>query len=150
MGHTYTSLLSHCIFSTKDRLPLITPEIGDPLFAYLGGIVRSLNGVALIVGGVTDHVHILASFPPAIAMSDAMRLVKANSSKWANEEWPKLGGFAWQTGYAAFSVSRSSVDAVTAYIAGQEEHHRTVTFQEELIAFLKRHGIEYDERYIWQ
>src|SRR5215212_2205167 len=117
MGHTYTSLLSHCIFSTKDRLPLIKPDIRDPLFAYLGGIVRSLHGSALIVGGVADHVHILASFPATLAMSDAMRLVKTNSSKWTNEEYRKLGGFAWQTGYGAFSVSRSNVDAVTAYIA---------------------------------
>ena len=150
MGHTYASLLSHCIFSTKDRQPQITPKLAPELFAYMGGIVRSLNGVALLINGVPDHVHMLVSLPPTLAMADAMRLVKANSSKWVHETYPDQGAFSWQTGYGAFSVSRSNRVAVEAYIAKQEEHHRAVTFQEEFVTFLKKHGIEYDERYIWQ
>jgi putative transposase len=150
MPHTYTNLLSHCIFSTKDRVPDIDADLLPKLCAYMGGIVRSIGGVALLINGVTDHVHLLASLPPALSMSDAMRLIKTNSSKWVHEQWPARAAFAWQTGYGAFSVSKSNVEAVSAYIAHQEEHHKTMTFQEEFIAFLTRHGIEYDERYIWQ
>ena len=120
------------------------------MFAYLGGIVRSLNGVALTVTGVPDHVHLLISLRATISIADAMRVVKANSSTGGHARWPEKRPFAWQDGYGAFSVSRSNAEAVTAYIARQEEHHRTVSFQEEFVAFLKRHEIEYDERYIWR
>jgi REP element-mobilizing transposase RayT len=150
MGHTYASLLTHCIFSTKDRQPQITQQIAPDLFAYMGGVVRSIGGVALSINGVADHAHLLLSLPPTIAIAEAMRLVKANSSKWVHERWPERRMFAWQSGYGAFSVSRSNQEAVLAYIASQEEHHRTMTFQEEFVAFLKRHGIDYDERYVWQ
>lgn len=150
MGSTFTSLLFHCIFSTKDRSPEITTDVAPQLSAYLGGIVRSLDGVALAVNGVSDHVHMLISLKPTISIADAMRVVKAHSSKWLHEQWPAKRTFAWQDGYGAFTVSRSNVDAVGAYIARQEEHHRTVSFQEEFVAFLKRHEIEYDERYIWR
>jgi REP element-mobilizing transposase RayT len=150
MGSTFTSLLFHCVFSTKDRKPEITPEVAPQLFAYLGGIVRSLDGAALAVNGVADHVHLLVSLKATVSIADAMRVVKANSSKWVHEQWPMKRSFGWQDGYGAFSVSRSNVDAVGAYIARQEDHHRTVSFQEEFVAFLKRHGIDYDERYIWR
>jgi REP element-mobilizing transposase RayT len=137
------------IFSTKDRLPVITPEIKLRLHAYMGGIVRSLDGIALAIDGPADHVHMLAKTPATLAMADFVRDVKANSSQWVHEAFPRVA-FAWQTGYGAFSVSCSNVEAVKEYIAGQEEHHKAVSFQEEFVTFLRRHGVEYDERYIWE
>jgi putative transposase len=150
MAHTYANLLTHAIFSTKDRFGFIAADLGQLLFPYLGGIIRELNGTALAINGPTDHVHLLLALPPNLALSEAMRVLKTNSSRWVHEQWPQRRAFAWQTGYGAFSVSQSNADQVCAYIAGQEEHHRLVSFQEEFLAFLKRHGIAYDERYIWE
>jgi putative transposase len=147
VSHTASNLLLHLIFSTKDRRPLITPEIRDDLFAYLGGIIREMRGTALIINGTADHVHMLIRIRPVQAAAEIARVVKANSSGWVKEKWDVQ--FAWQTGYGAFSVSESSVPAVSRYIATQEEHHKKVTFQEEYVAFLKKHKIAYDERYIW-
>ena len=147
MSHTAGNLVLHLIFSTKDRRPLITNEIRNDLFAYLGGIIRGMNGTALIINGTADHVHMLVRIRPVQAAAEIARVVKANSSKWVHEKWNTC--FAWQTGYGAFSVSESNVPAVSRYIAAQEEHHRRVTFQEEYVAFLKKNKIEYDERYIW-
>jgi REP element-mobilizing transposase RayT len=149
MAHTFTNLLTHVIFSTKDRLPTVTPEIKPRLLAYMGGIVRSLDGIALAIDGPADHVHLLVKTPATISMADFVRDVKANSSKWVHGTFPRAG-FGWQTGYGAFSVSCSNVEAVREYIEGQEEHHKAVSFQEEFLGFLRRHGIEYDERYIWE
>ncbi len=118
------------------------------MHAYIGGIIKSLDSVPLLVNGVADHVHILLSLKATISIADAMRVVKADSSKWVHEQWPGHS-FGWQNGYGAFSVSKSNAEAVKAYIARQEEHHTHVSFQEEFVTFLKRHGIEYDERYIW-
>jgi len=147
LSHTAGNLVLHLIFSTKDRRPLITNEIRNDLFAYLGGIIRGMNGTALIINGTADHVHMLVRIRPVQAAAEIARVVKANSSKWVHEKWNTC--FAWQTGYGAFSVSESNVPAVSRYIAAQEEHHRRVTFQEEYVAFLKKNKIEYDERYIW-
>jgi putative transposase len=105
MSHMYTSLLSHCIFSTKDRAPEIDEELRPQLFAYMGGIARSIDCAALLINGVADHVHLLLSLPATLSMADAMRLIKTNSSKWVHEQWPARSGFAWQSGYGAFSVS---------------------------------------------
>ncbi|HUZ45860.1 MAG TPA: IS200/IS605 family transposase [Terriglobia bacterium] len=150
MAHTYSNLLTHVIFSTKGREPLITPGLKTDLAAYLGGIVRELGGKVVAANSMPDHVHMLLWLPPSVAVADALRVVKTNSSRWARRT-PKEGrGFAWQTGYAAFSVSQSSAAAVAKYIREQEKHHRRVSFQEELIAFLKKNGVEYDERYIWE
>lgn len=149
MGQTYTNLLYHCVFSTKDRQPLITPDLGPNLHAYVGGIIRSLDGTAILINGVADHVHMLIALPATVAIAEAMRVVKANSSKWVHED-RRVPAFAWQHGYGAFTVSKSNVEAVSKYIAEQEEHHRKVTFQDEFVAFLKRHGVEYDERWIWK
>jgi REP element-mobilizing transposase RayT len=148
MSHTYTNLLTHVIFSTKDRAPLITSALHNDLLAYMGGIVREIGGTLRAANARPDHVHLLWSMPPTIATSDALRLVKTNSSRWAHRE-RRLAGFDWQAGYGAFSVSHSLAPTVTRYIADQEKHHRRVTFQEELIAFLKKNGVNYDERYIW-
>jgi REP element-mobilizing transposase RayT len=148
MPHTYTNLLTHVIFSTKDREPLITASLHDDLLAYLGGIVRELHGALRAANTRPEHVHLLCSLPPTVATADALRVVKTNSSRWVHRD-RRLAGFDWQTGYGAFSVSHSLVPAVVRYIQDQEKHHRRVTFQEEFIAFLKKNGIAYDERYIW-
>jgi REP element-mobilizing transposase RayT len=139
--------LLHLIFSTLGRRPLIKPEFRGDLFAYLGGIVREMNGTALIINGTGDHVHMLLRVRPVHSSAEMERVVKTNSSRWVREKWSSE--FAWQTGYAVFSVSESSVAAVTKYIAGQEEHHKKHSFQEEFVAFLKKNHVEYDEKYIW-
>lgn len=149
MVHTAANLLVHLIFSTKQRQPVIRREIKPDLCAYLGGIVREMRGVALIVNGTADHVHLLVRVPAACSAAELARVIKANSSRWVHERWPEHRGFAWQTGYGAFSVSASNVADVTRYIASQEEHHQKRSFQQEFVAFLQKNGIAYDERYIW-
>jgi putative transposase len=147
MSHTSGNILLHCIFSTLGRRPLIKSDFRTDLFAYLGGIVREMDGTALIINGTADHVHImLVRIRPAQSSAQIVRVVKANSSRWVHEKWDSK--FAWQTGYGVFSVSESNVGAVTKYIAKQEEHHQKHTFQEEFVAFLKK-NVAYDERYIW-
>ncbi len=148
MAHTYTKLLSHLVFSTKHRLPQIDADVMRELYPYLGGIVRELGGAPYLINGTADHLHALVSLPPTLAISEALGKLKANSSKWVHRRWPARP-FAWQTGYPAFSVSHGIVRDVERYIARQEEHHRQVTFQEELLALLRSHGVDYDERYLW-
>lgn len=150
MAHTFTNLLIHVIFSTKDRRPLLNAEVKTRLFPYLGGIIRELDGRSILINGPADHVHILFSLPAKHSLSEMMRVLKANSSVWVHENFPRNREFASQTGYAAFSVSASNCATVEKYVANQEEHHRKVTFQEEFIAFLKKHRIQYDEKYIWE
>jgi REP element-mobilizing transposase RayT len=135
------------IFSTKARQPQIGQDFRADLHAYLGGIVREMQGAALIVNGTADHVHLLLRIRPAQSVADAARVTKANSSRWVRGKWSPH--FAWQTGYGAFSVSESNTAAVTKYIAAQEDHHKKRSFQEEFVVFLKKNGIAYDERYIW-
>jgi putative transposase len=147
LSHTSSNILLHLIFSTRGRRPLIKPEFRADLFAYLGGIVREIQGTALIVNGTADHVHMLVRIRPAQCAAEIVRVVKANSSKWVRAKWSSE--FAWQAGYGVFSVSESNVAAVRKYIAGQEEHHKKHSFQEEYLAFLKKNHVEYDERYIW-
>jgi putative transposase len=149
MAGTYTNLLYHVVFSTKGRFPLVTCELQPELYAYVGGIVRGEGGVLIEIGGMADHVHLLAKFKPTGAVAEMLRLVKGNSSKWVNEEKFKARKFGWQDGYGAFSVSESQVDAVREYIRTQEAHHRGLSFQDEFRALLDRHGIECDERYLW-
>ena len=150
MAHTHTNLLVHVVFSTKDRAPLLDAQLKSRLFPYIGGIIRELGGMALLINGPTDHVHILALVPAKSALSEIVGKVKANSSGWVHREFPKLGAFGWQTGYAAFTVSYSQKQTVLDYIANQEEHHHHLSFKEELVAFLKKHEIEYDEKYLWE
>ena len=149
MPSSYTNLLYHLVFSTKERRPLITPELSADLYPYLGGIVRQEGGMLLEVGGMPDHVHLVARFRADLAVADMMRVIKANSSKWVNERAGRTEQFAWQTGYGAFTISGSQLEVVRRYVQRQEEHHRKHTFQEEFVAFLKKHGIAYDERYLW-
>jgi REP element-mobilizing transposase RayT len=148
MPRTYTQLLNHIVFSTKERRPTLTAELRGRLFPYMGGIIRQLDGAALLINGVADHVHVLASLPSTAAPSEFVGKLKANSSKWVHESFPEHRMFGWQLGYSAFSVSVSQKQGVWDYIAGQEEHHRRISFHEELISFLRKHEIEYDERYV--
>ena len=149
MPSTYTSLHYHIIFSTKQRRPFITSDLGPRLYDYIGGIIRHEKGILRCAGGVADHVHLLATLPPTRAISDWMRVIKSNSSGWIHETFPDQRAFGWQDGYGAFTVSKSGLADVERYIAGQEEHHRRVSFKEEFVEFLRRNEIEYDERYLW-
>jgi REP-associated tyrosine transposase len=149
LPHTSTNLLVHLIFSTKRSYQSIAPEIKGDLFAYMGGIIRAMDGIALIVNGTANHVNLLVRIPPICSVAEMARVLKANSSRWAHEKWPQHTTFAWQAGYGAFSVSESSVQTVTKYIAKQEEHHRRRSFQEEYMEFLRKNGIAYEEKYLW-
>jgi putative transposase len=150
MAHSFTHLLSHIVFSTKNHAPYLDRELKDRLFPYMSGIIHELDGSVSAIAGTENHVHLLFRLPAAEPLADAMRLLKTNSSRWVHETWATRRSFAWQTGYGAFSVSQSVADEIVRYIQNQEEHHRSMTFQEELIALLERHGIEYDERYMWE
>lgn len=147
---TFSNLLFHIIYSTKYRKPTIRTEWKDDLYGYIGGIVRDQKGTLLKIGGVEDHVHLLVQLSPTIAISDVMRKIKSNSSKWINERSGVTRKFEWQSGYAAFSVSESRMPAVAEYIANQAEHHQTKTFEEEFLAILMKHNIEFDMRYIFE
>jgi REP-associated tyrosine transposase len=147
--HSYTKLLYHLVFSTKHREPFLGPSVLPRLGEYLGGAVRGEGGTALIINGMPDHIHILARLRQDAALSDVLRAIKANSSGWVHETFPELGGFAWQSGYGAFTVSASQAETVRRYIERQQEHHRRRTFQEEFLALLNAHGIDYGERYLW-
>ncbi|MGB2751241.1 MAG: IS200/IS605 family transposase [Pyrinomonadaceae bacterium] len=147
MSRTHTNLLSHVVFSTEGHLPHITSEIMAELFAYMGGLVKELKGIPIIINGMADHVHLLILLPPNVSVSDAMRFVKANSSRWVKEKFGKK--FAWQKGFGAFSVSRSNIDAVVKYIKDQEQHHKGFDFKTEFISLLDKNDVEYDERDLW-
>ena len=147
---SYVSSYFHCVFSTKDRRPLITEELRERLWPYLGGIARENKMKALAIGGVADHVHLLLSLPTTMPIAKAMQLIKGGSSKWVHETFPDQRLFAWQTKYGAFSTSVSQLDGIINYIETQEEHHRKMSFQEEFLALLKKHRIEYDDRYLWE
>jgi putative transposase len=147
MSHTYTYLATHIVFSTKDRLPMITADLKPRLWSYMSGIINNLGGEALAINGMADHAHLLVLLPPTIAMAESLRTLKANTSKWVHENWREQSKFTWQSGYSAFSVSKSGVKDVLRYIDNQEEHHRKFSYQEELLSLVKKHGLEYDERY---
>jgi putative transposase len=149
MANTYTSLHYHLVFSTKNREPFIKKEMRERIWAFLGGIARENKMKALCVGGTDDHIHILLMAPPAMPLSKMVQFLKGGSSKWIHETFPEMRRFAWQDGYGAFTVSKSQIPDIVRYIQGQEDHHRAKTFQEEYLAFLQKHGIEYDERYVW-
>lgn len=150
MPHTFTYLLTHVIFSTKDRKPYIDAELRPQLLAYMGGIVRELSGKALSINGTADHIHLLLWLPPTVSVTEVLRVLKTNSSRWVHEKWHSRRDFGWQVGYAAFSVSKSNLSTVVKYIANQEQHHRKMSFQEEFILYLRKHGIEYHEQNIWK
>lgn len=150
MAHTFTDLLYHIVFSTKNRASLIDDELRPELWKYLGGIVKGFKGEPIIIGGVADHSHLLIALPPTICVSDALRLIKTNSSGWVHESFPTRHRFAWQAGYAAFTLSESRRDTVIRYIRNQEQHHRKVSFQDEFMRLLKKHRIDYDPATLWE
>jgi putative transposase len=143
--HSFTSCLVHCVWSTKNREPLLTPDLRDRLWPYLGGIAKQNQMKTLAIGGASDHAHVLLSLPATLSVAKAMQLLKGNSSKWLRETFPKMRSFAWQEGYGAFSIGLSGVDTTIAYIRDQAEHHRTRSFRQEYAAMLKKHGFAYDE-----
>lgn len=147
---TFTKLTYHIIFSTKYRHGLIHQEFQNRLYEYIGGIIRSLNGHQIEIGGIEDHVHLLANLPPTKSISDSLREIKTNSSKWSNELTNTTHKFEWQKGYGAFTVSYSQIESVRHYIQNQHEHHKTKTFEEEYIAFLKLNNITFDHQYLFE
>ena len=128
---------------------MITPALQERLWPFLGGIARQNKMMAIQIGGVEDHVHILLSLPSTISIAKALQLIKGGSSKWVHETFPEQNLFGWQVKYGAFSVSVSQLDRIIDYIKQQPEHHRKMTFKEEFVALLKKHRINYDERYLW-
>ena len=146
MAHSFTRNHVHLVFSTKDRRNSIAKEWQPRLWAYLAGICKNHEMIALSVGGTENHVHILFHVPPILALAMAVALLKANSSKWMGEHGIK---FSWQEGYGAFSVSSSNLDQVTRYIQNREAHHRKTSFEDEFRALLQKHGVEYDSKYVF-
>ena len=147
MPHTYVSHLVHCVFSTKQRRKIMSAEIQDKLWPYLGGIAKTNGFRALAVGGTHDHVHILLSLPATLPVSKAVQLLKGGSSKWMNETLKT--DFRWQEGYGAFTLGVSQKPDTVTYIQSQAEHHKKHSFEEEFLAFLKKHSIDYDPKYVW-
>ena len=150
MGQSLVQIYVHIVFSTKRRKPFLDDrKFRDQAHGYLAGICKNLRSSALIVGGAEDHVHLLCRLSKTIDIADLIRDLKRDSSKWVKAEQPRLAEFHWQQGYGAFSVSPSHVDALKKYIANQEEHHRTESFQDEFRRLCKKYGLEIDERYVW-
>jgi REP-associated tyrosine transposase len=146
MASTFLSLHYHIVFSTKERRPLIGESWRANLHEYLGGTVRGLGGIPEIIGGVEDHVHLLVGLKATHCLADFMRDLKRASSNWIAENHEKE--FAWQDGYAAFTVSVSNCEAVREYIQNQPEHHRKIPFQDELVRLLEKHGVKYDAKFL--
>ncbi len=149
MPQSLSKIYVHLTFSTKERYPFIDDYIKEKLWEYIGGICKGLECYPVQVGGFKDHIHVLCQLSKKIAQVRLVEEVKKQSSKWMKTVSEKYSSFYWQDGYGIFSVNPSEVDKVVAYIKSQEEHHSKRTFKEELVAFLKKYGIEYDERYLW-
>lgn len=150
MAGRHVSMLVHFVWSVKERRPLLNEVWRPRLFSYLGGVMRKKNAKILRAGGMADHIHLLVSLPSTLSLADAVNAAKANSSRWIHETIPDRRAFAWQEGYGAFSVSKSAEGRVTTYIDRQAEHHRRMGFQDEFRGLLKKHGIEFDEKYLWR
>src|ERR1051326_7475535 len=148
-GMSYISSYHHCVFCTKERRPIITPQLRDRLRPFLGGIARQNQMKAIEVGGMPDHVHMLLSLPSTLSIAKALQLIKGGSSKWVHDTFPEHRLFRWQVKYGAFGVSVSQLDRIIQYIKDQEVHHRKMTFQEEFLTLLNKHRVEYNGRYLW-
>jgi putative transposase len=144
---SYTNLLYHIVYATKERAPIITRTLRPRLHEYLGGTVRGLGGIALEINGTNDHVHILAKLRPTISVSEFLSKLKSSSSGWAKRQ--TAGRFGWQARFGAFTISESQVERMRRYIRNQEEHHRKLSFEEELKALLPGHKIDFDETRLW-
>ena len=150
MGQSLAKNLIHLIFSTKERHPFLDDAVREPLHAYIAGIFKEQDSPCLAINSVADHVHVLFCLNKNAVLAQVIMQAKKGASRWIKTQNPRYADFGWQNGYGAFSVSQSNIKGVHQYIANQAEHHRKVTFQEELQAFFKRHEIEYDERYVWE
>jgi len=150
MAQSLSKVYLHIVFSTKKRFPFIKPEIEDELYAYMGGTIKKLGGIPFIINGMGDHIHIFSTLPRTVALSKFLEEIKKNSSRWIKTKGREYQNFAWQGGYAAFSVSSSLKDTIVKYIQNQKEHHRSLTFKEEVIKFLKKYDLDYDEKYLWE
>ena len=150
MAQSLSKVYLHIVFSTKKRFPFIKPEIEDELYAYMGGTIKKLGGIPFIINGMGDHIHIFSTLPRTVALSKFLEEIKRNSSRWIKTKGREYQNFAWQGGYAAFSVSDSVKDTVVQYIQNQKEHHRSLSFKEEVIKFLKKYDLDYDEKYLWE
>jgi REP element-mobilizing transposase RayT len=150
MAQSYTNLIYHIVFSTKYRLPVITDEQKPLLYKYIGGTIQGLGGMSLGVGGISDHIHILAKLCPDRSVSDVMRELKAGSSGWMHRVFPDAENFSWQNGYGAFTVSSSQIKIVQRYIADQETHHRKYNFRNEFLMMLRVNKIDFEEKYLWK
>jgi len=139
----------HFVWSTARREPRIELEWQDRLYGYIGGVLDNKKAKLICAGGIADHIHLLVSFPSTVTIAELVNAMKANSSRWVHETFPAQKDFAWQTGYGAFSVSKSSEERVSQYIRDQVEHHRKQDFQDEFVELLQIHKVEYDERYLW-
>jgi putative transposase len=149
MPQSLANVLIHLIFSTKDRTPLILQDVEEELYCYLATACRSCHCPAHKVGGTSDHVHLVCSLARTATIAELLEAIKADSSKWIKTKGARYAGFAWQSGYGAFSIGQSQLTDVIRYVAQQKEHHRTRTFQDEFREFLTRYQIEHDERYVW-
>jgi REP element-mobilizing transposase RayT len=150
MSQSLTQIYLHLVFSTKNREPFFRDSaLRAATHAYLGGVCRNLDSPSLIVGGIEDHVHLLCRLSKTLSVAELIRELKRDSSKWLKEQGAALSSFYWQAGYGAFSLSPSHVEPVRRYIATQEEHHRRETFRDEFRRLLRKYGVDYDERYVW-
>ena len=149
MAQSYTNLIYHIVFSTKNRQPLITNDVKSGLYDYIGGTIRKQGGIALAINGMNDHVHVLAKLRADKAVSAVLRDLKANSSGWMHDVFPIMKDFSWQNGYGALTVSASQIEKVSDYIANQEKHHQKNSFRDEFIKLLRANDIEFDEKYLF-
>ena len=149
MPQSLANILVHLAVSTKDRRPLLEDLWRDDLQGYIGGIIRRCGGELVAANSVADHIHLVFPLPRTIAVADLVREIKTGATQWIQDKSPKLAGFHWQAGYGIFSVSPSHKEAVIQYIAGQQEHHRTMTFQEEYRRMLEKYAVQYDSRFVW-
>ncbi len=149
MPQSLSKVYVHIVFSTKNRYPFIKPDVESELFAYIGGIIRENEGILLKINAVPDHIHILSTLPKNISQAKLLEEIKRSSSRWIKTKGEHYRKFAWQRGYGIFSVSSSGLNAVSNYILSQKEHHKKINFKEELIRFLEKYGLDYDEKYLW-
>lgn len=149
MPQSLSFVLVHLIFSTKDRRPILDDSIHPALYAYLATVARNAKCECYRVGGVADHVHLAVRLSRMTNVAELVEILKSSSSKWLKTQSPALSKFSWQRGYGAFSVGPTDLSALIHYISIQETHHQKQTFEDEFRAFLKKYGIEYDERYLW-
>ena len=149
MAQSLSQLYTHIVFSTKNHVRYIKPGIEAELYAYIGGTIKAIGGIPFMINGMGDHIHIFSTLPKTVALSKFVEDIKRSSSRWIKTKGIAYQYFAWQNGYAGFSVSSSQKDIVVRYIANQKEHHKTLSYKEEVIKFLKEYSIDYDEKYLW-